>query len=40
MIKTAIFDLDGTVLDTVSSIAHFCNEALKKCGISPNPVEN
>lgn len=40
MIKTAIFDLDGTVLDTVHSIAYFCNEALEKYGISPNPVEN
>ena len=39
MIKAAIFDLDGTVLDTVGSIEHFCNEALKKCGISPNPTE-
>lgn len=39
-IKTAIFDLDGTVLDTVKSIAYFCNEAMVKCGINPEPVEN
>ena len=30
MIKLCIFDLDGTVLDTVGSIAHFANEALKR----------
>lgn len=38
-IKTAIFDLDGTVLDTVGSIAYFCNEAIKKCGVNAEPVE-
>lgn len=32
MIKLCIFDLDGTVLDTLSAIAHFGNNALKKCG--------
>ncbi len=35
MIKLCIFDLDGTVLDTVGSIAHFANEALRKNGIEP-----
>ncbi len=35
MIKLCIFDLDGTVLDTVHSIAHFANYALKKNGIEP-----
>ena len=35
MIKLCIFDLDGTVLDTVGSIAHFANEALKKNGVLP-----
>ena len=40
MIKAAVFDLDGTVLDTVSSIAYFCNEAMKKFGIEPESVEN
>ena len=39
-IRAAIFDLDGTVLDTVFSIAYFCNEAMKKCGIEPEDVEN
>ena len=39
MVKLCIFDLDGTVLDTVGSIAHFANEALLKNGIEPIPVE-
>ena len=39
MIKLCIFDLDGTVLDTVHSIAYFCNCVLKKRGIEPYPDE-
>lgn len=39
MIKLCIFDLDGTVLDTVASIAHFANEALQKNGIEPIEVK-
>lgn len=35
MIKLCIFDLDGTVLDTVGSIAYYGNYALKKNGIQP-----
>ncbi len=35
MIKLCIFDLDGTVLDTVHSIAYFCNCVLEKRGIAP-----
>lgn len=35
MIKLCIFDLDGTVLDTVGSIAHFANETLQNNGIEP-----
>lgn len=31
-IKACIFDLDGTVLDTIHSIAYFGNEALKAYG--------
>lgn len=38
--KAVIFDLDGTVLDTVGSIAYFCNEALKKFGLKAFPEEN
>ena len=33
MIKACLFDLDGTILDTLTTIAHFGNEALKKFGI-------
>ena len=39
MIKACIFDLDGTVLDTVASIAHFCNFVLQKHGIEPFAVK-
>lgn len=35
MPKLCIFDLDGTVLDTAPSIAHFGNLALQKHGIEP-----
>lgn len=38
MIKLCIFDLDGTVLDTVESIAYFANSALEKNGIAPIEV--
>ena len=38
MIKLCIFDLDGTVLDTVKSIAHFGNTALEMNGIEPIEV--
>lgn len=38
MIKVCIFDLDGTVLDTVASIAHFLNTVLIRHGIEPYPV--
>lgn len=39
MYLACIFDLDGTLADTLQSIAYFSNEALKKCGypvISPD----
>lgn len=32
MIKLAIFDLDGTLLDTLEDIAAACNHALQACG--------
>lgn len=35
MIKLCMFDLDGTVLDTVGTIAYYGNLALKKHGIAP-----
>ena len=34
MIKAVIFDLDGTVLDTIITITHFVNKTLQKYGIS------
>ena len=34
MIKAVIFDLDGTVLNTIVTITHFVNETLQKHGIS------
>ena len=30
-----IFDLDGTLADTMASITHFCNLALKDAGLAP-----
>ena len=38
MIKLCIFDLDGTVLDTVETIAYYANASLEKNGIAPIPV--
>lgn len=35
MIKAVIFDLDGTVTDTLSTIAYFGNFALEICGFEP-----
>lgn len=32
MIKAVIFDLDGTLVDTLNSIAHFANAALSRYG--------
>ena len=32
MIKCCIFDLDGTILDTIATITHFVNKALHKFG--------
>lgn len=39
MIKAAIFDLDGTLADTVESIAFCANESLKQLGLKTHPVE-
>lgn len=39
MIKACIFDMDGTTVDSVKSIAHYVNETLKKFGYSTVPVE-
>ena len=39
MIKACLFDLDGTVLDTINTIAFYCNKALEKFGIETIPTE-
>ncbi len=39
MIKACLFDLDGTILDTIVTIAHYGNMALEKFGIEPIEVE-
>ena len=33
MIRACIFDMDGTIADTLASIASFANEALKKLSL-------
>ena len=35
MIKACIFDLDGTLLDTLSTITYYVNQTLQKEGFSP-----
>ena len=35
MIKYCIFDLDGTILNTITTITHFVNETLSAHGIEP-----
>lgn len=35
MIKACIFDLDGTILNTITTITHFVNKTLQKHRISP-----
>ncbi len=34
-----IFDLDGTLLDTLDDLADSANEALAACGLPPHPVD-
>ena len=38
-IRLAIFDLDGTLLDTVADLANATNQALVKCGYPTHPTE-
>ncbi len=40
MIKACIFDLDGTLTDTIRAIAHFGNLALSSYGMDEIPVED
>lgn len=39
MLKLAIFDLDGTLLDTRRDIAEACNHALRMCGYPVRPLD-
>lgn len=39
MIKLIIFDLDGTLLDTLEDIANACNHALRQCGHPERKLE-
>ncbi len=39
MKQLAIFDLDGTLLDTVADLANATNQALQQCGYPTHPVE-
>lgn len=38
--KACIFDLDGTLADTLHSIAYFCNGTLEAFGYPPIPIED
>ena len=38
-IKGAIFDMDGTVANTINSIKYFANNALKKAGLDEIDTE-
>ena len=40
MIKAVIFDLDGTLLDTLEDLANACNYALKSCGFKIHDVKD
>lgn len=39
MTKLAIFDLDGTLLNTVEDLAHATNHALTQCGFPIHPID-
>ncbi|MBQ3601082.1 MAG: HAD family hydrolase [Lachnospiraceae bacterium] len=39
MFRAILLDLDGTLADSLESLAISCNEALKECGLSPHPKE-
>ena len=39
MYKVAIFDLDGTLLDTLKDLADACNFALRSYGFPEHQIE-
>jgi len=39
MIKLCIFDMDGTVVNTINTISYFANNALKKYGLPTIPTD-
>lgn len=40
MIKACVFDLDGTLLNTLPTIMHYCNQTLERYGLSPYTQED
>ena len=40
MIRLCVFDLDGTTVDSLASIAHFANLTLEENGFAPFPVDD
>lgn len=39
MYKACLFDLDGTLADTVESIAYIANQVLEEYGLTPQPID-
>lgn len=37
---TIIFDLDGTLLNTIDDLGYACNYALNRCGFPTHPIKN
>jgi len=37
---TIIFDLDGTLLNTIDDLGYACNYALNRCGFPTHPIDN
>ena len=37
---TIIFDLDGTLLNTIDDLGYACNFALNRCGFPTHPIDN
>ena len=40
MIKIVVFDLDGTLVDSLTDLAQSVNKGLLKVGLEPKPIEN